>query len=180
MNENINNIIINSNNIDVNNEELNDIPNKDITNSIKQEKDITKKDSSNPNIPILDRLDSKSTNDDKNDGTLQKSNKENELVKRLLNRSITTLNQDDKFYENSPIQFTPSYIKNNPIKLNKRKKYNSKTILSFIFLQSFIIFATAISVILTIEKMLGIRIIMKFVDTFLEDEHLIKEESSPS
>jgi len=149
-NENDNNIIIN-NNVDINevkqinDEEQNLISDKYITN------DLIEDDSSKPNIPIIDRHDTKNEN-----------------------------GKDEKIIDSTSIHLASPYIKSNKISPYKRRKYDSKTILSFIFLQSFIIFSTAVSVILTIEKMLGIRIIMKFVDTFLENEHYIKEESSPS
>ncbi|KAG4093387.1 hypothetical protein H8356DRAFT_546486 [Neocallimastix lanati (nom. inval.)] len=155
-----------------NNENFNTYPKEGIKSVVNQKDDFTKIDSSDPNIPIPDRLDSKITNN-KDDYIIKKSEGQ-EVIKNSLNKTTNSVNQDSVTTSS-----TASHNKNKHI-IHKKKKYDSKTIFSFIFLQSFIIFATAISVILTIEKMLGIRIIMKFVDIFLEDEHYIKEESSPS
>jgi len=64
--------------------------------------------------------------------------------------------------------------------MDRKRKNNIKTVATFLFFQLFVIIATALSVVLMIEKMLGIRIIMKFVDNFLEDKNYISTEGSPS
>ncbi|ORX82105.1 hypothetical protein BCR32DRAFT_292867 [Anaeromyces robustus] len=182
---------INDNNDNDNKIETQPIPNDKITSLINQEKNINKKDSFDPNIPILDRLDTK-TSDDKLDNSVTK---QEENIDELLNQPLTLTNENNENDDNNKDKLlldtsipNHSLVLSNSNNMNQietlspssQKKRSTKALISFIFFQSFIIFITAISVVLIVEKMLGIRIIMKFVDIFLEDEHLIKDEGSPS
>lgn len=97
-----------------------------------------------------------------------------------LNKPLITNEEGKNNLDTKAITSAIPSSNNNMIVIDRRKKDDTKTVITFLFFQCVVIFATALSVVLTIEKMLGIRIIMKFVDTFLEEEHLIKDEGSPS
>jgi len=97
-----------------------------------------------------------------------------------LNKPLIANEEGEKNLDTKAITSAIPSSNKNMILIDRRKKDDTKTVLTFLFFQCVVIFATALSVVLTIEKMLGIRIIMKFVDTFLEEEHLIKDEGSPS
>lgn len=158
------------NSIDMDNKIDDDpIPNDQVANIVNQE---NKTAISDPNIPILDHLESKNTEDKENDLHPEEDDNVNQLINSKEENKLDTMS------------LTPSRLssKHNTmiVNMNRKRKNDVKTVITFLFFQCLVIFATSLSVVLTIEKMLGIRIIMKFVDIFLEDKHYIKDEGSPS
>jgi len=97
-----------------------------------------------------------------------------------LSKNLTTTDEERTLLDTKLIPSATTSKNDILVQLDRRKKNDIKTVTTFLFFQCVVIFATALSVILTIEKMLNVRIIMKFIDTFLEDEHLIKDDGSPS